>query len=89
MATDALLITLIEAINRQNALIEGLPDAIGRAMAKWLIKADLPNVGNPLRETVLAELGFQPAEIVDLLYPNLGKSARRAKAKFVSERLKR
>ena len=71
------------------AALEKLPESIGRATAKWLIKADMPNVSNPLRETVLAELGFRPAEIVDLLCPNLGKSARRAKAKSISERFQK
>jgi len=68
------------------AVLEKLPEAIGREVAKWLIKADLPNVSNPLREEIYAELGFRPAEIVDLPYPNLGKSARRAKAQKISHR---
>ena len=37
-----------------------------------------------LQEEVLSEMGFQPVEIVDLLYQNLGKTDRRAKAQSIS-----
>jgi hypothetical protein len=79
---------LIEAINRQTAVLEGMPVSIGKEVAKWLIKADLPGIRKELRESVLLEMGFRPVEIVDLLYPNVGKTERRAKAKAISERIK-
>jgi len=49
----------------------------------------MPNINSAFREEVLSDIGFRPAEISDLLYPNLGKSARRKKAKAISERLKK
>ena len=79
---------LIDAINRQTAVLEGMPVSIGREVAKWLIKADLPNVRKELQESALLEMGFRPVEIVDILYPNLGKTDRRTKAKAVGERIK-
>jgi hypothetical protein len=80
---------IIMAIDRQTAVLEGLPALIGRELAKWLVRVNLPGKHSELREAVLAELGLPPIEIVDLLYPNLGKTDRRAKAKTVSERLKK
>jgi len=91
MATqDKILFTLlIESIDRQTAVLEGLAESIGREVAKWLIKADQPGIRNELQEEILADMGFRPVEIVDRLYPNLGKSQRRAKAKSISERLQK
>ena len=80
---------LVEAINRQTVLLEELPESIGRSIAKWLIKADLPVQNLELKTKVYLELGFQPVEVVDLLFPNLSKSDRRAKAKSISERFKK
>jgi len=77
---------IVEAIDRQNVLLEQLPESIGKTVAKWLIKADLPTARQELREIVYLELGFLPTEIVDLLYPNLGKAARRTKAQAISLR---
>jgi hypothetical protein len=80
---------IVVAINRQNVILKGLPESIGKAIVKWLIKTDLPDQKRDLRILVYSELGFPPAEIVDHLYPNLGKTERRAKAKTISERLKK
>jgi len=80
---------LVEAINRQTVLLEELPESIGKSIAKWLIKADLPTQKGELQVAAYLELGFQPVEVVDLLYPNLSKTDRRAKAKAISERFKK
>jgi hypothetical protein len=79
---------IVEAIDRQNAILEALAESIGRATAKWLIRTNLPGKHKELQETVLSEMGLPPVEIVDLLYPNLGKTDRRAKAQAISLRLK-
>jgi len=78
-----------EAINRNTAAVERLPESIGREVAKWMIKADLAKTCRALQEQVLSEMGFQPVEIVDLLYPNVGKKDRRTKAQAVSKRTKK
>ena len=70
-------------------LMEQLADSIGKSVVYWLIKAEMPVHRNVFRELILSEMGFQPVEIVDVLYPNLGKSARRAKAQAISLRLKK
>ena len=81
--------SIVEAINRQNIILENLPESIGRAVAKNILKADMPEFRNEMREDIHTELGFLPSEIVDRLYPNLGKSDRRAKAQSISLRRKR
>ena len=70
-------------------VLADLPEAIGKSVAKWLIKADLPAHKGDLKVEVYLELGFQPVEIVDLLYPNLGKTDRRTKAQAISLRRKK
>ena len=70
-------------------LIEPLADSIGKAVVYWLLKSEMKNVKNELMTKILSDLGFQPVEIVDRLYPNLVKSARRAKAQSISHRLKK
>jgi len=77
---------VVEAIDRQNAILVQLGETIGKSVARWLIKANLPGKQSELQCVVYLELGFQPIEIVDLLYPNLDKSDRRAKAKAISKR---
>ena len=86
---DNITLTLIDAIDRQTAALERLPESIGKSVAKWLIKTNLPNIRSELLEVALADLGFQSAEIVDLVYPNLPNSKRRAKAKGISKRLQK
>jgi hypothetical protein len=81
------IVLILEDIE-ESAAFQRILDAIGRSTAKWLIKADLPNVRKELHEEALSDLGFQPVEIVDILYPNLGKSERRRKAKALSDRVK-
>ena len=76
---------IVEAINRQNAILELMGETIGKSVARWLIKTNLPAKQRELQCVVYLELGFQPTEIVDLLYPNLGKTDRRAKAKSISK----
>ena len=83
---------LVKAINRQNVLIkqqntllEKQPEAIGKSTAKWLIKADLPAAQSELKVLIYLEMGLMPIEIVDQVYPNLTKSARRAKAQAISK----
>ena len=80
---------IVEAINRQNAILELLGETIGKSVARWLIKTNLPTTQRELLCIVYLELGFQPVEVVDLLYPNLGKTDRRAKAKSISDRSKK
>ena len=79
---------IVEAIDRQNAILEQLGESIGKSTARWLIKANLPGKQSELQESVYLELGFQPVEVVDLLYPNLDKTDRRAKAQAISLRRK-
>ena len=86
---DKILLRLADSVERQNVLLQNLSEAIGKSVAKWLIKADLPNVLCEMREDIYLEMGFRPVEIVDILYPNLGKTARRTKAKSISERTQR
>jgi hypothetical protein len=81
--------SIVEAIDRNTAVLERLAELIGRSTAKWLIMADMPNVRNELREDVYSEIGFSPVEIVDLLYPNLGKDARKTKRQAISKRRKK
>jgi len=88
-ALDKIMLTLIDAIDRQTAVLEGLPESIGKSVAQWLVKTNLPNIRNELLEVALADLGFQPVEIVDLVYPNLDNSKRRTKAKGISKRLQK
>jgi hypothetical protein len=88
-AKDKILLQLAESVERQNVLLQNLSEAIGKSVARWLIRADLPNVRNEMREDIYSDLGFRPMEIVDILYPHLGKTARRTKAKAVSERIKK
>ena len=80
------ILTALQAIQQS---IEALPDKTGRSTAKWLEAANSTSVRGELLEDVFSSLGFKPVEIVDRLYPNMSKSARRAKAKAISERLKR
>jgi len=80
--------TITEIEYSQNALAQ-LGESIGKSIAKWLIKADLPTKRGELQEMVYCEMGFQPIEVVDLLYPSLGKAERRAKAQAISKRLKK
>ena len=68
---DKTLIIVVEAIDRNTAVLEKLADATGREVAKWLIKADVAKTSRMLQEEVYSEMGFQPVEIVDMLYPNL------------------
>ncbi|MDR0327105.1 MAG: hypothetical protein LBI05_02280 [Planctomycetaceae bacterium] len=74
---------------RQNVLLEGMGEIIGKSVARWLIKANLPGKHRELQCTVYLEMGFPPIEIVDLLYPNLGKADRRAKAQAISRQRKK
>jgi len=76
-----------KAIDRQNTILEHLGEDVGKSVARWLIKTNLPAQLRDLQCAVYLELGFQPVEIVDLLYPNLGKTDRRAKAKAIRKRL--
>ena len=77
---------IVEAIDRQNAILEQLGETIGKSVVRWLIKVELPALRSELQIDVYLELGLHPTEIVDRLFPNLGKTDRRAKAKAISKR---
>ena len=77
---------IVEAIDRQNAILEQLGETIGKSVVRWLIKVELPALRSELQIDVYLELGLQPTEIVDRLFPNLGKADRRAKAQAISFR---
>ena len=77
---------IVNALERQTTVLEALGDTIGRSTAKWLELANLPGVQGELREDALLELGFQPVEVVDFLYPNLGKDARKTKRTAICKR---
>ena len=80
---------IVNAIDRQTYALEALADKIGHSTAKWLELANLPNIRNELREDAYSMLGFSPVEIVDILYPNLGKDDRKTKRQAISKRLKK
>ena len=80
---------IVNALERQTTALESLGDTIGRSTAKWLELANLPSVRGELQEDVLSELGFRPVEVVDLLYPNLGKDDRKTKRQAISKRRKK
>jgi len=70
----------------QDVEIEALGESIGRNTAKWLLKADMSQTNQKLKEEVLSEMGFSPIETTDMLYPNLPKRKRRAKSQEISKK---
>ena len=80
---------IVTALDRLMFALEALGDKTGRSTAKWLELANLPGIGNELREDAYSMLGFLPAEIVDLLYPTLGKRERKTKRQAISKRNKK
>ena len=84
-----LLSLVIDAVDRNTQTLESLGDNVGRNTAKWLELANLPNVHGELQEDAFLQLGFRPAEVVDLLYPNLGKDDRKTRLKAISKRRKK
>jgi len=65
---------------------EALGESIGRNIALWLEKANIPDIRNKIREDVYVDLGFSPSEVVDLLYPAITPDDRRTKAQAISKR---
>jgi len=76
---------ILTALDRHTSALDTLGDKIGRSTAKWLELANLPDVRNELREDAYSLLGFHPAEIVDILYPNLGKDDRKTRRQAISK----
>jgi hypothetical protein len=60
-------------IQRQTAILENMGESSGRNTAKWLLKSDLAGTRVDLQEEILSEMGFEPIEVTDLLYPNADK----------------
>ena len=88
-AIDKRTSALVDAIDKRTFIIETLVDKVGRGTAKWLELANLPNIRNELREDAYSLLGFLPAQIVDLLYPAMGKLERKTKRQAISKRNKK
>ena len=85
----AVVTPIVAAIEQQTRVLETLGESVGRSTAKWLELANLPSLHGELREDALLELGFRPVEIVDFLYPNIGKDDRKTKRQAISKRRKK
>lgn len=72
-------------IQKQTAILENIGESTGRNTAKWLLKADMSQNNKELQEEVLSDLGFEPIETTDKLYPNASKSERRTISQRISK----
>jgi len=64
---------------------EALGEAVGRNVAKWFFKMDMSEANRDLREEILSDMGFEPVEVVEKLYPSVDNSERRKHSQRISK----
>jgi hypothetical protein len=64
---------------------EALGEAVGRNVAKWFLKMDMSKANSEFQEEILSDMGFEPVEIVEKLYPNVDGNKRRKHAQRISK----
>ena len=72
-------------IKKQAAILEKMGESTGRHTAKWLLKVDLVKTNRDLQEEILSDMGFEPVEVVEKLYPNANDGERKKNRQRISK----
>jgi hypothetical protein len=76
----------IKATKEITAVLEDLPEQIGRSTVKWLEKVNLfDKARQDIQEEVYSDMGFTPVEVVEKVYPNASDKVRRKHSQRISK----